>query len=130
MSFESLKSRLLKLDGRFLEDEIYRIVWEEIESNELDRSAKARSIEEGAGDEGKTRSAYIKHRVRRLRDELEFHRRAQHEREKQTTTTEKPALRKSRQTCSLCGAKLGFFRKSDQLCGSCSDKILATKKML
>src|SRR5688500_12552831 len=72
MSFEYLKSRLLGLEGRILEDEIYRLAWEEIEGGEIDSAGQARAIEEGSGDEGKIRAAYIKHRVRRLKDEWEL----------------------------------------------------------
>ncbi len=71
-TLELLKSRLLGLDGRLLEDELYKIAWEEIERGQLDSAAQARSIADGEGDNGKTRSAYIRHRVRRLRDELEI----------------------------------------------------------
>jgi hypothetical protein len=69
---ELFKSRLLGLEGRLLEDELYKIAWEEIERGQLDPAAQARSIADGEGDNGKTRSAYIRHRVRRLRDELEI----------------------------------------------------------
>lgn len=130
MNFETFKSRLLGLDDRLVEDEIYRIVWEEIESNQLDRSAQARSIEEGSGDKGKTQSAYVRHRVRRLKDELEIHRRDLEKHNKQTNAAEKPASRtnksppkKARQTCSLCGAKLGLFSSGD-LCRACT-KVLS-----
>ncbi|WP_306112619.1 MULTISPECIES: hypothetical protein [unclassified Roseovarius] len=71
-TLDSLKSRLLGLDGRLLEDELYKIPWEEIEVGQLDSAAQARSIADGEGDDGKTRSAYIRHRVRRLRDEVEI----------------------------------------------------------
>ena len=69
---ESLKSRLLGLDGRLLEDELYKIAWEEIEKGQLDSAAQARAIADSEGDDSKIRSAYIKHRVRRLRDEREI----------------------------------------------------------
>jgi ribosomal protein S14 len=132
MTFENVKSRLLGLDGRLLEDEIYRIVWEEIECNELDPSAQARSIEEGAGDEGKTRSAYIKYRVRRLKDELELHSRDLERQKKQTITAPmaQPSTIKPSQTCSFCGAQLGVFRRKYQLCKDCSKKIQATKRIV
>ena len=130
MAFENVKSRLLGLDGRLIEDEIYRIVWEEIESNELDRSAQARSIEEGAGDEGKTRAAYIKHRVRRLKDEVELYRRDLDKHNKQTTPAPKPVPMKSRRTCSFCGSKLGYFRRKDELCSACFNKIQVTQRKL
>jgi hypothetical protein len=128
MTFENVKSRLLGLNGRLLEDEIYRIVWEEIENNELDRSAQARSMEEGAGDDGKTRSAYIKHRVRRLKDELELHSQDLFRGNKQTASEPKTVPIKSSKTCSFCGCHIGFFRRKYQLCGDCSKKIDATRR--
>lgn len=112
-----------------LDDEIYRIVWEEVESGVLDGSAKARSIEEGDGDEGKTRSAYIKHRVRRLKDELELHRRELDRHEKSNKRLAKrPENTKPR--CQFCGAKLGLLMRNAKLCSKCSNKILATRKKL
>ena len=66
-----LMSRLQGLDSRLLEDELYKLAWEEIERGELDPASQARSIADGEGHDGKTRSEYIRHRVRRLRDELE-----------------------------------------------------------
>ena len=112
-------SRLLKLEDRLVEDELYRIVWREIERNEIDGAAQARSIEEGAGDKAKTQSAYIKHRVRRLRDELELYRqKAEHESTRQSSAVKKVSK------CSFCGAKLGFFMKNAKLCSSCSNKII------
>lgn len=72
VTLELLKSRLRGLDSRLLEDELYKIAWEEIERGQLDPASQARSIADGEGDNGKTRSAYIRHRVRRLRDELEI----------------------------------------------------------
>jgi len=72
VTLELLKSRLLGLDRRLFEDELYKIAWEEIERGQLDPASQARSIADGEGDNGKKRSAYIRHRVRRLSDELEI----------------------------------------------------------
>lgn len=130
MDFEKFKSRMLGLDERLLEDEIYRFVWEEIESDQLDRSAQARAMEEGAGDEGKTRSAYIKHRVRRLKDELELHRRSLEQQNKQTTTAKKSDAPSPSHNCSFCGAPLGWLTRSAQLCTSCQRKINKTRVRL
>jgi ribosomal protein S14 len=129
LTIESIKIHLEGLNGRVLEDEIYRIVWEEIESNVLDGAAKARSIEEGAGDEGKTRAAYIKHRVRRIKDELELHRRELDRHEK--STKQPPKRTQSVKThCQFCGRKLGFLMRNAKLCSDCSNKILSTAKKL
>jgi hypothetical protein len=66
-TMDLLMSRLQGLDSRLLEDELYKLAWEEIERGELDPASQARSIADGEGHDGKTRSAYIRHRVRRLR---------------------------------------------------------------
>ncbi|WP_394227924.1 hypothetical protein [Paracoccus marcusii] len=73
MNFETLKARALGLDGRLVEDELYRIVWEEIERGEMDKAAKARATAEAGSNEGQLRGAYIRYRVRRLKDELELY---------------------------------------------------------
>lgn len=52
------------------EDEIYERVFLEIERGQMDRAAQARAIEEGGADRDAIRRSYIKHRVRRLKDEL------------------------------------------------------------
>jgi hypothetical protein len=70
VNLNGLSNRLKGLEGRLLEDELYRIVWEEIENGVKDPAAQARAIEESGGDDGKVRSTYIKHRVRRIQDEL------------------------------------------------------------
>lgn len=127
MDFEEFKSRMLGVDERLLEDEIYRFVWEEIESDQLDRSAQARAMEEGAGDEGKTRSAYIKHRVRRLKDELNLHRRSLGKAHKKTATIKKADATSPGHNCPLCGATLGWFSRSGQLCASCQHGVERTK---
>jgi ribosomal protein S14 len=117
MDFKKVKSRLLGMEGLLLEDELYHIVWAEIESNQMDPAAQARSIEEGAGDEGRVRSAYIKHRVRRLKEELESHNRE--------------VIRKTKMpgTCSFCGTKLGFFNTAGSLCKPCFRKVSSTKEL-
>lgn len=70
MQFDDIKERLKGLEGRLIEDEIYRAVWEEIESGKMDPVAQARSIEDGEAEDVKIRAAYIKHRVRRIKDEI------------------------------------------------------------
>lgn len=70
MKFGKIFALFRSHSGDLEEDELYRIVWEEIERGEVDSVAQARSIEAAGGDQGKIRAAYIKHRVRRLRDEL------------------------------------------------------------
>ena len=72
MKINKIRDRLSGLEGRLLEDEIYRIVWEEIESGIMDPVSQARSVAEGDGDDGKIRAAYIRHRVRRIKDEMEL----------------------------------------------------------
>jgi len=70
MNFNDIKVRLRGLEGRLLEDGIYKVVWEEIERGEMDPISQARAVEDGDGEDGKIKSHYIKHRVRRLNDEL------------------------------------------------------------
>ncbi|WP_139838145.1 hypothetical protein [Roseovarius gaetbuli] len=131
MNFEKMRSRIFGLEDRLVEDELYRIVWEEIESNKIDPAARARSIEEGAGDEGKTRAAYIKHRVRRLKTEFEIHQRELNEKnERAKEAVDKKSAEKHPKTCSLCGTKLGLFNARGSLCASCSKKILKTKRFV
>jgi hypothetical protein len=123
MALERDKSRLLALEDRLVEDELYRIVWDEIERSEIDRAAQARSIEEGAGDKAKTQSAYIKHRIRRLRDELQLHR----QKAAQDATPQGSGAKKIPK-CSFCGDKLGFFMKNAKLCSRCSNKVVKTAR--
>lgn len=70
MQLDDIKELLKGLEGRLIEDEIYRVVWEEIESGEMDAVAQARSIEDGEAEDAKVRAAYIKHRVRRIKDAI------------------------------------------------------------
>jgi hypothetical protein len=58
------------LNERLQADRLYEFVQHEIESSQLTLAAKARAVEEAAGDEAKIASLYIKHRVRMLKDEL------------------------------------------------------------
>lgn len=57
---------------RLAEDELYAFVYEEIENGQMDKAAQARAIAEGGGDEGAVRAAYIKHRIARIKAEIEF----------------------------------------------------------
>jgi hypothetical protein len=70
MSLHDKLKRLDGLQGRLLEDELYRIVGEEIEAGVKDTAAWVRAVADGAGDDAATKSMYIKHRVRRLQDEI------------------------------------------------------------
>ena len=70
MSLHDKLKRLDGLQGRLLEDELYRIVGEEIEAGVKDTAAWVRAVAYGAGDDAATKSMYIKHRVRRLQDEI------------------------------------------------------------
>lgn len=70
---------------RLMEDELYALVYEEIETGQMDKSAQARAIEEGGSDNGAVRKAYIKNRILRLKAELELARR---EKEKEIEKSE------------------------------------------
>lgn len=61
---------LTGLHGRQFEDELYRIVSDEISSGYMDNVAQARSIEEANGDRSKLEALYLKHRIRRIKDEI------------------------------------------------------------
>ena len=71
MNIQELFDRLKGLEGRLAEDEVYRIVWEETQSGNFDPAAQARAAVEVGTDKEALRAAYIKHRVRRIYDELE-----------------------------------------------------------
>lgn len=132
MSFKDIKTRVFGLEGRILEDELYRVVWEEIESGEMDRAAQARALEEGAGDDGRIRSAYIKHRIRRLKDDLALSSRGSSEKSPVEDIDEKPISKTQHTSCSFCGAKIGWFKRSGatSLCRSCSRRVLGAKASL
>lgn len=99
MKFSDMSGRLHGLEGRLLEDELYQIVWEEIERNEMDPVAQARSIEEGGELNAKVSAAYIKHRLRRLKDQLKVEELAAKEtfRQKQEKISRKEAEQKSKE---------------------------------
>ena len=61
---------LMALDARLQEDRLYEIALTEIDTNSFDPVAKAKAFEEAEGDEQKAKSFYIKHRVRRIRDQM------------------------------------------------------------
>jgi hypothetical protein len=71
MNIQELFDRLKGLEGRLAEDEVYKIVWEETQSGNFDPAAQARAAVEVGTDKEALRAAYIKHRVRRIYDELE-----------------------------------------------------------
>lgn len=57
---------------RLSENELYQRVWDEIESGQIDGAAQARAIEEGGGDNGAVKRAYIKHRIENIKAEIEI----------------------------------------------------------
>ena len=61
---------LSKLTERLVEDRFYELALSEIEENSFDPVAKAKAFEEAEGKEQKARAFYVKHRVRRMKDEL------------------------------------------------------------
>ena len=71
MGLKDLMAQMRGLKDQAFEDQLYRQVWEEIQQGRMDPVAQAKSVEDGRGDDGLVRSAYIKHRVRRLRYEIE-----------------------------------------------------------
>lgn len=69
MDFEYL-NRLRTLEGRLLEDELYRIVGHELDDGYVDTIAQTRALSEGHISEAQMKGAYIRQRVQRLTDEL------------------------------------------------------------
>ncbi len=65
-AFNNLRS----LKGRMLQDELYRIVGNELENGYVDTIAQTRAMAEGHSSEAKARAAYIANRIQRLSDEL------------------------------------------------------------
>ena len=60
---------LIGLDGRLYEDRLYELVMQEVLTEDFDTVAMARAFEEAEGEEQKTKALYLKHRLRRLKDE-------------------------------------------------------------
>ena len=67
---KEILEELIALDSRLLEDRLYEIAVQEIETNDFDAVAKAKAFEEAEGNELKARAFYTRHRVRRIRDQL------------------------------------------------------------
>ena len=63
-------NHLRSLEGRMLQDELYRIVGSELENGYVDTIAQTRAMAEGHSSEAKVRAAYIANRIQRLSDEL------------------------------------------------------------
>lgn len=94
-------------EHRRTEEQLYSIVVEEIERNEINKALWAKALSDSDNDKNKTRALYIKYRVQRLKDDIsdkqavdrQQQRRAQQVQEKQerdhknvttlTTTVEK-----------------------------------------
>lgn len=58
--------------ARLAEDRLYAHVHEEIRSGKVDTAAQARAMEEGGNDKGLVQQAYIKHRIARIKAEIEI----------------------------------------------------------
>jgi hypothetical protein len=58
--------------ARLEEDKLYAHVHEEIRSGKVDTAAQARAMEEGGNDNGLVQQAYIKHRIARIKAEIEI----------------------------------------------------------
>ena len=76
MQLNELTERIKGLDGRLLEDELFRFAWAEVEASQFDEAARARAVSEG-GSSDDIRAAYLRHRVRILKDHLEASKRQQ-----------------------------------------------------
>ena len=62
---------LIKLGDRLSEDVLYEVAVNEVESDQFDKVAQSKALEEAQGDHQKARAFYIKQRVRRIRGELD-----------------------------------------------------------
>lgn len=69
---DSLKGSLQTTEERLIEDRLYEAIHHELESNDLHPAAHTRAMAEGGDSEGLIKQAYIKHRLRMLKDELQF----------------------------------------------------------
>jgi hypothetical protein len=69
---DTLKGSLQTTEERLIEDRLYEAIHHELETNDLHPAAHTRAIAEGGDSEGLIKQAYIKHRLRMLKDELEF----------------------------------------------------------
>lgn len=99
------------LDGRLLEDELYALIGDEIESGHKDQAAWTRAQADGAGDPALIKAAYIKHRLRRLQDEIILHARR---RAKEVEAVERENQRKATEAARIKSGELSdFFRKQD-----------------
>ena len=66
---KKISDELVGLDGRLYEDRLYELVMQEVLTEDFDTVAMARAFEEAEGEEQKTKALYLKHRLRRLKDE-------------------------------------------------------------
>ena len=95
----------------------------------MDPVAQARSVEEGGEFDAKVRAAYIKHRLRRLNDQLKVEELVAKEtiRQEQEDISRKEAEQKRRlANCKLCSIKIkvSFFNRThSDLCRSCANKF-------
>ena len=67
---KKILEELMALDARLQEDRLYEIALSELDTQSFDPVAKAKAFEEAEGDAQKAKAFYIKHRVRRIKDQL------------------------------------------------------------
>jgi hypothetical protein len=65
-----LKDRLQSSDNRRVEDRLYEVIYREIETNNLNPAAKARAMADGGDNDKLIMQAYIRHRLKMLKDEV------------------------------------------------------------
>ena len=61
---------LQNLSGRQAEDLLYNLVMAEISEDDLDPVAWAKAFEEAEGEEQRSKALYLKHRIRRIKDDI------------------------------------------------------------
>ena len=65
--FNSLRGKIAPT--RLVQDKLYEIVLAELKAGDIDEVAKTRATEDAKGEEKKADAMYIKHRIRRIKDE-------------------------------------------------------------
>lgn len=87
-------------DQRKYEEELYGIVVNEIERNEINKALWARALSDSDNNENKTRGLYIKYRVQKLKDEISDKREVEYKNKKAEKAVS-DMLKKSEQSVVL-----------------------------
>lgn len=69
-------------EQRKTEEQLYAVVVDEIERNEINKALWAKALADSDNDENKTRALYIKYRVQKLKDEISDNQEAQRQQQR------------------------------------------------